>query len=220
MKTLDEIREQYMKSQSTPSKTPEPYNAISLEKIFKKRVMKHTNQAMKYFWASFTMQIIVYSLLSHVIIKNWMNVPIMLLGLGGIAIFIPFTVMLMKKFKALAKANISRGKGTNSSLQDYVLQQYTLLQSFYTFKKRYELILIPLSSAIGVILTFELFVPGGALENLNGIVITFGLTIFSCFLAIIAENRKSFDQPLQQLREILDEFRNDPQNSINPKGKE
>jgi len=206
MKTLDEIREQCIKSQNNLSSITQGYSAETLEKMFKKRVMKHTNKAMKYFWASFTLQILVYGLLSHVIIKSWMDVPIMLLGFGGILLFIPFTVMLMKKFKALAKASMTQSVGIDT-LHDYVLQQHTLLQSFYTFKKRYELLLIPLASAIGTILTFQLFVPGGALENINGVFIAFGLTVFSCLLAIIVENKKSFEQPLKQLKEILDEFK-------------
>jgi hypothetical protein len=208
MKTLDEIREQCIKNETSSSNITQPYSAEALEKIFKKRVMKHTNKAMKYFWASFTLQIMVYGLFSHVILRFWMDVPIMLLGFAGILLFIPFTVMLMRKFKAIAKASMTRGTGTDN-LHDYVLQQHTLLQSFYTFKKRYELILIPLASAIGTILTFQLFVPGGALENINGVLIAFGLTIFSCFLAIISENKKSFDQTLQQLKEILNEFKSE-----------
>jgi hypothetical protein len=203
MKTLEEIREQCIKNLNTSS-ISQSYSAESLEKVFRKRVMKHTNKAMKYFWASFTLQILVYGLLSHVIIRSWMEVPAMVLGLGGILLFIPFTVMLMKKFKALAKASMTRAGA--STLHGYVLQQHTLLQSFYTFKKRYELILIPLASAIGTILTFQLFVPGGTLGNINGVFITFGLTVFSCFMAIIAENKKSFDQPLEELRKILNEF--------------
>jgi hypothetical protein len=81
------------------------------------------------------------------------------------------------------------------------------LFSFYRFKRRYELLLIPLSSAIGVWLVFLLYVPGGVAAYPSGAIVTFGITLLSCAIALAAENKESFDKPLTALRQILDEFK-------------
>jgi hypothetical protein len=206
MLTLDELKKKWDKDQNAIS-GPSTYDQVSLEKIFSARVKKHMRAAMQYFWASFALQILVYALLSHVIVKFWYDTETVLYGVGGVLLFLPFTIMLMKKFKRMAMARPGEGSHTGTALENYVLEQHDLLSGFYRFKKRYELILIPLSSAIGVVLTFKLYVPGGVYEYPTGATLTFIITILSCALAIRSENKKSFEQPLRQLREILDEFR-------------
>jgi len=112
--------------------------------------------------------------------------------------------VLLKKFKqmAIAKPEGNAGK----SLHEYVTRQHTLLKSFYSFKRSYEFALVPLSSAIGVFLTFKLFVPGDVVAHLAGMVITFILTLVAMVVAIRAENKKSFEQPLKELEQLLQEF--------------
>jgi hypothetical protein len=200
METLDELKREWSQ---TPA-VPEAYDQASINTIVKSRVHKHAKASMQYFWASFALQILVYSLLSHVIIKNFSDINIIIPALAGILLFLPFTVVLMRKFKRFAIADI-KGAGM-FSIHEYILKQRELLQSFFLFKKRYELILIPLSSAIGVLLTFNLYIPGGVGEHLFGTALTYALTLLSCYLAIRNENKKSFVQPLQQLDMILSEY--------------
>jgi hypothetical protein len=88
-----------------------------------------------------------------------------------------------------------------------VQKQALMLQSFYLFKKRYELILIPMASAIGVFLTFKLYVPGGIEQHPQAALTTFVITIASCFMAIFSENKKSFEQPIRELRVILEDLK-------------
>ena len=168
--------------------------------------------AMRYFWASFTLQIIVYALLSHVIVKYWSDTEVLGLSILGILLFLPFTIMLINKFKSIARIKLSNI--TETFMHQYVLRHYQLLLSFYRFKKRYELLLIPLSSEIGIIVSFKLFVPGGIYEHTTGAAITFIFTLISCALAIHSENNKSFKQPLQQLQDILEEFKSEAQGDI------
>ena len=73
-------------------------------------------------------------------------------------------------------------------------------------EKRYEIILIPLSAAVGVLLTFSLYMPGGASAHLFGAALTYVLTLISWYMAIRAENKKSFIQPLEQLNAILNDI--------------
>jgi hypothetical protein len=209
MSTFEDIKKAWVENQSAIPEA-QTYNLAMLEKIAKGRVKKHMAASMQFFWASFTFQIIVYALLSHVTLKYGTDRETLLLGITGILLYLPFTIMLMRKFKRIAVLKPVGEAGednSKTSLYKYIQRKHDLLQSFYTFKKRYELLLIPLSASIGVFLTFKLFVPGGMEAHPIGAAITFAITLVSCFLAIRSENKKSFQQPLRQLRELLDEFK-------------
>jgi hypothetical protein len=202
MTTFEELMKMWNENQAAPS----PYDQRSIEKIVRSRTKKHINKAMQYFWAAFTLQILVYGLLSHMMIKYGSDTETLLLSIAGVILFLTFTIMLLKKFKRLA---VAKPKLSEPSLYHYVFHQHSSLESFYSFKKRYELILIPLSSAIGVFLTFKLFVPGGVQENPTGAIITFAATLISCVLAIRSENKRNFAQPLHQLEKVMEEFKHD-----------
>ncbi len=202
MKTLDELKKQW--SEDTTAE-PQSLDLVTLKNTIRTRVRKNVNMAMKYFWASFVLQLIVYSLLSHVIAKYWYNTQTVIFSVIGILIYIPFTIMLMKKFKGIAKTRLTGNSET--SIHQYVLEQQTLLESFYRFKKLYELMLIPLSSIIGVFLIFELYIPGGVALHPTGAVIVLAVTLLSCWAAIRRENVNNFEQPLRSLGELLAEFR-------------
>jgi len=205
MSTFEELKKVWDENQRTVS-VPNYYDQTAIEKIVRSRTKKHTNTAMQYFWAAFVLQILVYALLSHVMIKYGSDIETLLFSSAGVLLFLPFTIVLMKKFKRMAITKPEEGN-TGTSLYNYVVKQRGLLQSFYTFKKRYELILIPLSTVIGVFLTFKLYVPGGVEENITGAVVTFVIAIISCILAILSENKKSFEQPLHDLNLLLNEFK-------------
>lgn len=209
MLTIDQLKQKWGENQATSPK-PGQLDTDSFHKIVKSRVKKHTNIAMQYFWASFTLQIIVYALLSHVILRYWGDSEIVYMAAAGILLFIPFTVILMKKFKAIAitrPKSAASGEANDNTLHHYIAKRRNLLDSFYRFKKWYELILIPLASAIGVFITFKLYVPGGVQEHQSGAIIAFALTLASCAWAIQAEDKRNFREPIQHLDKILAEFR-------------
>lgn len=180
----------------------------SLNNIIKSRTKKNVNTAIKYFWASFFLQILVYALLAHVIIKFGYDIQILIAGLLGIALFIPFTFTLMKKFKGMAVTRLEGGI-SGASIQRYVERQHMLLNTFYKFKKRYEIVLVPLATAIGTYLTFQLYVPGGVTAYLTAALMIFSVSLFACAIAVVRENRRNFEQPLRDLRQIMEEFKND-----------
>jgi hypothetical protein len=202
MKTLEELKKKWEENRGSIA-APNTYDRQSLDHISKSRTKKHMTMAMRYFWASFTLQVLVYALLSHVFIKQWGDTETQTFCLAGVLLFIPFTIMLMHKFKRMV---LIRQDGTASSMEAYVRQQHDLLLSFYNFKKWYEILLVPTSSAIGVMLVFKLYVPGGAFMHPIGAVVTFAISVLSCIMAIHAENKKNFQQPLQGLKRILQEF--------------
>ncbi|MEJ7642976.1 MAG: hypothetical protein WKF87_00140 [Chryseolinea sp.] len=200
METLDRLK----KNWNCDTASHAGYDAVSMKKVLNSRSGKQTKIAFRYFWASFALQILVYALLSHVAIKFWYDSSAVFPALFGILIFLPFTIMLLTEFRKMASMRIQ--PGSPSSIRQYVLSQRTLLQSFMKFKKRYELFLIPLSCAVGVFLTFKLYVPGGALGNPTGAFITLAASLVSCFAAIWRENKKHFHDPINELSKILDDF--------------
>jgi hypothetical protein len=203
MSTFEELKKVWEANQE--SAVPyTPYDHKSLDNIIKSRTKKNMKKAMHYFWGALFLQILVYALLSHVIIKYGGDTKTLFFGIGGILLHLPFTILLIKKFKRMAI--VKPAQGNSASLHQYVFQQHKLLRSFYTFKKRYEFLLVPLSTAIGVFLTFKLFVPGGVEGNPTGAILTFLITLVTMVASIRSENKKTFEQPLRELNQLLDEF--------------
>lgn len=205
MSTLDQFKKHWEPSHTTvPSQGVAVLDEASLRRIVTTRVRTHTKASFSYFWASFVLQIMVYAMCSHLVIKYWSDTPVRLMSLLGMLLYLPFTVVLMNKFKRVAKGNLT-GKEP-ASIHDYLTEQHQLMNSFFTFKKQYELLLIPVIAAIGVFLVFTLYVPGGVQAYPVGALITYAVTGLSCYAAIRTENRKSFVQPLQQLELLLQEY--------------
>jgi len=204
MSTFEDLKKMWGANQET-AQVYKTYDHKTLENIIKSRMKKNMKKSMHYFWGAFFLQILVYALLSHVILKYGADTKTLFAGIAGMLLYLPFTILLMKKFKQMAILKPAQGNSGRSLFQ-YVLQQRALLQSFYTFKKRYEFLLVPLSTIIGVFLTFKLFVPGGIEENPAGAIITFLITLSGMVASIHLENKKSFEQPLHDLNQLLNEF--------------
>jgi hypothetical protein len=207
MSTFEELKNVW-KAADESKLIHEPYDRKTFQNIIKSRMKNNMKKSMNYFWGSFFLQILVYALLTHVTLKYARDVETLMFGIGGILLFLPFTVVLLKKFKRMAIAK-PEDRNSGKSLYQYVLQQHTLLESFFVFKKRYEMLLVPLSTAIGVFLTFKLFVPGGVVENPIGAIITFLITIITMVVSTRMENKRSFEQPLLDLKQLLNDFKMD-----------
>jgi hypothetical protein len=206
MTTLDELKMKWGQSDGTLA-APEPLVPDVFEKIVRARVKKHTNAAMQYFWAAFALQLLVYALLMHVVVRYWADRQTVMTALAGVALYVPFTVVLMCRFKAIAVTTMAKKEG--SSLQESIQLRHDYLLKFYRFKQWYEWILIPVSSAIGVFLVFRIWVPGGVQAHWTGAAITFAVTLVSCGVAIYAENKRNFEAPLVKLNEVLKEFKDE-----------
>jgi hypothetical protein len=179
----------------------------SLYRLLRKKVKKENSDIMRYFWASFILNILVYAMSVHVIVKYWDNQIVFISAMTAILATIPFTAIMLKRYKGMA-VSFDKTK-SRQSIQEYISRQRELLLSFFRFKKRYEWFLIPLNSAIGVIIVFSIFVPGAVMGNLSGALVTYILTLASCAYAVNSENKRSFIRPLNELQSILDEFGNE-----------
>jgi len=205
MELYDDLKRRWKEQpQVNPSQA---YDPASFGRMIKSRVRKHTDRAMQYFWSAFTLQLILYGLLGHVMIIHWLEGKLFVASLIGILLQLPFTYMLMKKFKAIA---VTRPKDdASSSLYQYVRTRHHLLQEFYLFKRNYERFLVPLSTILGCYLVFELYLPGQILNYWNSIWVPIVITIISCAVVIMQENKNNFEEPLKQYESILKEFETD-----------
>lgn len=204
MSVLDDFKDQWNEEKHPSTELP-PFDRSALEQLTRTRARQQVNQAMRYFWGAFTLQIIVYALLTHVGIRFWGEPRNQWLCLAGILLYLPFTTMLLRKFKQIAVASPGRNDSTDS-VQTRIRAQYLNLVSFYRFKKRYEYLLIPASTGLGIFLTFQLYVPGGVAPNLTTAACLFALTLLSCVWAIRRENRQQFERPISELEKLLSEF--------------
>jgi hypothetical protein len=199
METLDGMKEQWKSSFATNPKIDDQ----SWNEIIRKKMKSHKNKVMQYFWTSFVFQLIAYGMLTHVLVRYGNQRNVLIGCVIGITLFIPFTVMLMQKFKRLAVL-----KKNGLSVSEFISTQIRTIEEFFVFKKRYEWILIPVSAALGVYLTFEVFSPGTILNHLYLATIIYLISISSCAYAINVENRKNFSEPIKQLRALQTEIDN------------
>ncbi|RDC63648.1 hypothetical protein [Adhaeribacter pallidiroseus] len=205
MLDMTELKNKWNQSHTTLPAT-ETYDPASFQKIMVSRIRKQRYNSMQYFWASLVLQIIVYAMLSHVALKYWSDTVLLGVAIGCALLYVPFTIMLLRKFKQLAVLQLGEKHTAGFSIYEYVHRQHALLSSFYTFKKRYELVLIPLSSAILIWVFFRIYLPGGVMAHPVGAIICMLITLASCAAAIVAENKKRFQQPLTQLQQILNDL--------------
>ena len=205
MATLDELKQEWATS-PRPAAPPQPVDRAGLHLITQAQRARHVNRAMQYFWASFTLQLLVYALLSHVFVRCWGVLLVQGLCLAGGLLYLPFTLVLLRQFKQVAQPRLTDHPAAANSLQAQTQQQYESLRAFYRFKRRYEYGLIPLSTALGVWLTFRLYVPGGVPHHPAGAALTYLLSLLACGWAIWRENHQHFEQPLRQLKALLVDF--------------
>ncbi len=163
------------------------------------------NAIFKYFWGTFVYHMIVYAMLAHVLVRFWSDPSIVIAALVGLAVTIPFTAIMVRRFSKMAA---DRFTGNDSAIVQFITRQHALLSGYFAFKKRYEWIMIPLQCAVGVFIVFHLFMPGGVVAHPLGAGIVFGLTVISCIAAIRLENKRSFTEPLLNLKRLVEESNN------------
>lgn len=183
----------------------QPYGSLNEDSLHAiiKRTNRQKNSNMQYFWASFIFQMIVYALFAHVGIKYWSDTPLLVGSIIGIVLYLPFTVLLMQKFKRLAALRLDDASIAAVPLKDYVSKHYRLIKGFFRFKVIYEMVLIPTSAAIFVWMFFRIYFPGGALSYPIASLILFIVVIAACAAAILAENLRNFIKPMRELEKTL-----------------
>lgn len=202
MESFEEV-EKFWKANKGQETNPNSLTKESVENMIKPRIKKEQHAVMQYFWASFIYQMLIYALASHLMIRFWGDAQVMLLSLAGALLYIPFTIVLMRKFKAMARMPIHQPGMPVRDVYSNVQMKYTLLTEFFRFKRRFDWVAIPLSCLIIVAILFKLYVNDGLEKHLAAGIITY-LTILALFIAATyVENKKRFKKPLRQLKLIL-----------------
>jgi hypothetical protein len=185
-----------------------PLTGKDLQAIISSRVRKELKTVSQFVWAAIAYQIILYSFLTHTLVRHWGDIQTMLLCLAGAALYIPLTVALLRRVKKLYRRP---SEALGSAVPDVfhkVEGEYARLADFFQFKKRMDWIGVPVSCAIIVLVTFTLFVEGGVKANPVAGLTIFALWVGMSLIAIHAENRKRFIAPLRHLEQVLEDLKN------------
>jgi hypothetical protein len=178
-----------------------------LQAIISSRVRKELRTVSQFVWAAIVYQIILYSFLAYTLVRHWGDVRIMLCCLAGGAFYIPLTVALIRRTRTLYRKRSETPGSVVPDVLRKVEAEYARLADFFRFKKRMDWIGIPVSCAIIVLVTFTLFVEGGARGNPLWSFVVFAVWVGMSLIAIRAENRKRFISPLRHLELVLDDLK-------------
>ena len=201
MENFDEIKKLWNASSIETTKTHSVQNDWLVR--VKHRAKKTLHTGMQFFWASFIYQMIIYALLAHVIIKYHEDSTTVWVSISCLLLYIPFLFILLIKYRAMATAETRNTRTGNVSIKEYIPEQYKLLSGFFRFKKWYETILVPLSSACFVWIFFRLYIPGGVASYPIAAGIFCLCVVAACTTAILLENKRNFKKPLREFEEIL-----------------
>lgn len=174
-----------------------------LHSIAASRVRKQFKTVAGFVWASVVHQIILYSFLSYTLVRNWGNTPIMLLCLAGAAAYVPLTAALLRRARALYSGTSDTAGTASADIGHYVRAQRDRLADFFRFKRRMDIVGVPVSCAIVVFVTFTLFVSGGVMAYPIASAVVFAIWIGMSAAAVCAENRKRLAAPLKHLEQVL-----------------
>ena len=80
-----------------------PLTEKELQAIISSRVRKELKTVGQFVWATIAYQIILYSFLTHALIRHWGEMRIMVLCLAAAAFYIPLTVALIRRVGTLCR---------------------------------------------------------------------------------------------------------------------
>ncbi|MBL0742059.1 hypothetical protein [Chryseolinea lacunae] len=200
MESFDEVRKLWNANKACGV---DDVKAEALAANIRKRLAQERRTVMEYFWAVFVYHIILYALATHVVIKFYGNTLVMILASACAVLHVPFTMVLLKKFKAMC---VARAAETAHEVSAYVAQQYEQVQAFFILKKRFDLISIPVTCGCMAATIFEGYVPGGIANNVLATLVVFALLFGAFVWATRLDNRKRFEKPLVHLDMIMKDF--------------
>jgi hypothetical protein len=202
MDTFNEVRELWQQNAGPEANTP-LFGKENVAAVIRARIRKEKKGIAEYFWLSLSYQILIYSFVCWLVIKFWGDHQVMAMCAAGAALYIPFTVVLLRKFKAMYKPDAA---GKSSDIRTHIERQYELLRHFFVLKKRFDLAGIPITCLLLVGIIFKLYVPGGIQDHLAGSTIIYVVLVLIFGTAAWFENKKHFVRPLRRLAFILEDI--------------
>ena len=98
---LSNEMENVWKEGKTHEAGPAPLAEKDLQAIISSRVRKELKKVSQFVWAAIVYQIILYSFLTHTLIRHWGDIRIMLLCLAGGTLYVPLTIALIRRVRTL-----------------------------------------------------------------------------------------------------------------------
>lgn len=199
MEQFDEVQAFWQKN--TTLETP-PVSKENVEAVIRSRIRREKKKVVEYFWLSLGYQIMIYSFACFLGIKYWGDTQVMVTCAAGALLYIPFTIILMRKFKGMYKPLAEKA----TDIQANITRQSQLLTQFFRLKKMFDLISIPANCLILMVILFRLYVPGGIQAHIPGGIALFVLGLLIFGIAAWFENRKHFVKPLRNFALILEDM--------------
>jgi hypothetical protein len=206
MENFDEIKKLWSENKDA-EKFNTPVSQDYADELISNRIKKVKSNFREYFWTSFIYQNLVYACLAFLIVRYISRPDIAILSASGILLYVPFTIVFMKKFKSAFLLNKEGVAFSNDNVYLNIKNSYTRISEFFRFKKRFDWVIVPLNCVLIVVINFILFVPGGIMANITAGILLLIIWLAIFIIAIRIENKKKFSEPLHQLESILDDFR-------------
>jgi hypothetical protein len=204
MEPLDDLKNNWNKYDSDMNRSRIVHKS-SFRNIILSGANREKNQVIQYFWAAFVYQIILYALFCWTLFRNMGNRAILLTVLAGLCTNIPFTWVLLKRFKIMYGQSLSRDT-PGYSIKTNIELYFTRLSAFFRFKKFADGILLPVNAFIAAFILFELYTAGGFFHHFIWGPILFAGIWLVCGIAVWLDNKNNFRKPLHNIALLLQEF--------------
>jgi len=176
-------------------------------RIIRARVKRERNTVGRYLIGAWVWQMLIYSSLTHFIVRFWGDWFSVSCLVAGILLYVPFTVK-WARYSSSSLKGVFAAMAAESTVRNRLNEERAHLAKFFSFKKRFDWVGIPLVSFLIVLIFSALSVIPVLSDNpLPGIAIGLGWCLLS-FLAVRNENRKHFEDPLRRLQAIIDDMEN------------
>ncbi len=173
--------------------------------MIKSRVNKEKRTIAQYTLASWVWQFIGYTLLVNMIVRFWGNWISVLACLAGILVFAQFTIKYARFCSKIIK---SAGKQltTVEALSDSLKTQQANLNEFFTFKKKFDFIGIPVLGVVIVMILSAFDILPGLDLNPAPVILLFALIQTIFIMATMVEDKKRFIAPLERMDVMIKEL--------------
>ncbi len=206
MAQIEDIKKVWLKGCSRPQSNNSGVSKSDMIDVIRSRVRKENKIMFEYIIAIGVWHMIIYAVMTHLVVRYWGNWDIMGYALGGIFMYLPYTIVFMRRIGGKNLRAFAPQQAAISDIRTNLKNHYLQLSAFFRFKKKFDLIGIPLTCFIMVMLLSNLRIIPDIEKQLVVAVIFFVVYLTLFITATIIDNRKRFKQPLKQLEIVLKEM--------------
>jgi hypothetical protein len=213
MTSFTEISNCWRSNDSRQSVNP-PINHQAVNKWINAGMKKQQKTILEYLVLSGFWQWLIYSALSYLIIRFWGNGYFAIYCIGLILLYIPFTIVFIRKFRWLRIVRYDDPGLGELNIYHVLNIQYKTLNDFYYFKKRLDWFTIPGNCFVICMIIYQYgWIPSLTQNALPGLII-FSFYLVAFVIATVMENRKHFINPIKRLNLLIREWNEEVDNEI------